>query len=61
MKEIKVSTLNENNEKLVGIETTPDIEKDKYPTVLLVHGFGVTKEEGGMLGCSFFIKGCWID
>ncbi len=48
MKETKVSILNEYNEKLVGIETTPSIEKEKYPTVLLVHGFGVTKEESGM-------------
>lgn len=48
MKEKKVSILNENNEKLVGIETTPSIEKEKYPTVILAHGFGVTKEESGM-------------
>jgi fermentation-respiration switch protein FrsA (DUF1100 family) len=48
MKETKVSILNGDNEKLIGIETTPSIEKGKYPTVLLVHGFGVTKEEGGM-------------
>ena len=48
MREIKVSILNEYNEELVGVETTPSIEKEKYPTVLLVHGFGVTKEEYGM-------------
>ncbi|MBI2583152.1 MAG: alpha/beta hydrolase [Candidatus Aenigmarchaeota archaeon] len=48
MKETKVSILNKQNEKLVGIETAPSIEEEKYPTVLLVHGFGVTKEEGGM-------------
>jgi len=48
MKETKVSILNEYNEKLVGIETAPSIEKEKYPTVILVHGFGVTKEESGM-------------
>lgn len=48
MKETKVSILNEFNEKLVGIETAPSIEKEKYPTVVLVHGFGVTKEELGM-------------
>lgn len=48
MRETKVSILNEYDEKLVGIETAPSIEKEKYPTVLLVHGFGVTKEEGGM-------------
>ena len=44
----KISTLNEHGEKLVGIETTPLVEKESYPTVILVHGFGVTKEEGGM-------------
>lgn len=48
MNETKVSILNENNEKLVGIETAPSIEKEKYPTVILAHGFGVTKEESGM-------------
>jgi len=48
MKERKVSTLNEYNEKLIGIKTIPSIKKEKHPTVLLVHGFGVTKEEGGM-------------
>jgi len=48
MGENKVSILNESNEKLIGIETIPEIEKDKYPTVILAHGFGVTKEEGGM-------------
>ena len=48
MKEMNVSILNENNEKLVGIETAPSIKKEKYPTVILAHGFGVTKEESGM-------------
>lgn len=48
MKETKVSILNKHNEKLVGIETTPSAKREKYPTVLLVHGFSVTKEEGGM-------------
>ena len=48
MTETKVSTLNENNEKLVGIKTAPSAEKEKYPTVILAHGFGVTKEESGM-------------
>lgn len=48
MKETKVSIFNENNEKLVGIKTIPLIEEEKYPTVILVHGFGVTKEESGM-------------
>lgn len=48
MQETKISVINENNEKLAGLETVPSVEKEKYPTVLLVHGFGVTKHEGGM-------------
>ncbi len=48
MKEAKISILNEFNEKLVGIETIPLVQKEKYPTIILVHGFGVTKEESGM-------------
>lgn len=48
MTEKKVSILNENNEQLIGIETIPLIAKEKYPTVILVHGFGATKEESGM-------------
>lgn len=48
MKEQKVQTKNNLGEALVGIETKPTVIQDKYPTVVLVHGFGVTKEEGGM-------------
>ena len=48
MKEIKISIQNAFNEKLVGIETIPLIKKEKFSTVILVHGFGVTKEGGGM-------------
>jgi len=48
MTETKVSILNEHNEKLVGIETVPSIKKEKYPTVILAHGFGANKEESGM-------------
>jgi len=48
MPETKVSTINKYGEKLVGIETIPATNKEKYPAVILVHGFGVTKEEGGM-------------
>jgi len=47
-KETKISILNEFGENLIGLETVPIIKKDKYPTVVLVHGFGVTKEESGM-------------
>lgn len=48
MKEIKITVTNEFGEKLVGLEATPLIEEEKYPAVVLVHGFGVTKEESGM-------------
>ena len=48
MKEAKVSVLNTQNEKLVGIETRPSIKKNKYPAIILVHGFGVDKSEYGM-------------
>ncbi len=43
---MKVSTVNKQGENLVGFMEIPG--EGKYPTVLLVHGFGVTKEEGGM-------------
>lgn len=48
MNENKVSILNKYNEKLIGLETIPTTNELKYPTVILVHGFGVTKEESGM-------------
>jgi dipeptidyl aminopeptidase/acylaminoacyl peptidase len=48
MKEEKVTTFNEFGEKLVGLETPPSINRNKYPAVILVHGFGVTKSEYGM-------------
>jgi len=48
MKESRVTILNKSDEKLVGLETLPSAEQEKYPVVILVHGFGVTKEEGGM-------------
>jgi len=47
--ERRVSTVNKSGEKLVGLETLPKTKKEKYPTVILVHGFGVTKHEDGML------------
>ena len=46
--EVKVSTQNPVGEKLVGIETTPATTREKYATVLLVHGFGATKHDGGL-------------
>lgn len=44
MPETKVSVLNEFGEKLVGVETIPEIKKDKYPMVILVHGFATGKD-----------------
>jgi len=71
MLEIKTSTLNEFNEKLVGIETVPEVKKDKYPTVILVHGFATGKDTesifsgllknliaGGFLVYRFDFSGC---
>jgi uncharacterized protein len=46
--ELKVSLVNNYNEKLVGIKSTPSEKQDKYPTVILIHGFGITKSEYGM-------------
>jgi uncharacterized protein len=45
MREIKVFTKNQNEEELVGLKTYPEIRKEKYPTVLLLHGFGMTRDE----------------
>lgn len=50
MQETKVSIKNKRGEQLVGLKTVPGERKDKYPTAVLVHGFHVTKEEGGMFG-----------
>lgn len=50
MPEIKVSVLNEFGEKLIGIETVPEIKKDKYPTVILVHGFATGKDMESIFG-----------
>ncbi len=41
----KVSVLNSRGEKLIGLCEYPKIEEIKFATVILVHGFGVTKEE----------------
>ncbi len=48
MKENKVETFNEFQEKLRGFEDVPEIILDKYPTVILAHGFGGEKTEKGM-------------
>src|SRR3989344_7341604 len=48
MKNRKVQTKNNLGEILVGLEDKPTENRNKYPTVILVHGFGATKEEDGM-------------
>lgn len=48
MREQRISIQNEYNETLVGIQTSPEVDQSKLPTVILVHGFGVTKHEGGL-------------
>jgi dipeptidyl aminopeptidase/acylaminoacyl peptidase len=42
-----VSVKNRFGETLVGFEVKPTVQKRVYPTVLLVHGFGDSKEESG--------------
>lgn len=70
MNETKIFFLNKRNEKLTGIETFPDTKKEKYPTIVLVHGFGVSKNAAwfeeisiklsrqGFLVCRFDFSGC---
>ncbi|NOQ56183.1 MAG: hypothetical protein GQ477_05260 [Nanohaloarchaea archaeon] len=48
MAEFKISIKNDSGETLSGLRAVPDIKKDKYPAVILVHGFGVTKHEYGL-------------
>ncbi len=48
MKENKVEILNNFHEKLKGIENAPEAALDKYPTVILTHGFAAEKTEEGM-------------
>ncbi|HBG81890.1 TPA: hypothetical protein DDW69_03550 [candidate division CPR2 bacterium] len=48
MQEQKVTITNKYGEKLVGLKTIPNEVKDKYPTVVLVHGFNIDKREGGL-------------
>lgn len=48
MNEIVVSFVSSHGEKLVGRKTLPLSEGKKFPAVLLVHGFGVDKDEFGM-------------
>ena len=48
MTEKKVYTKNKHSEKLIGIKTTPTIQKNKYPAVILVQWFWVEKNEWWM-------------
>lgn len=48
MKENKIETFNEFHEKLRGLEDLPEVFLDKYPTVILAHGFAAEKTEKGM-------------
>lgn len=48
MKENKVETINEFKERLIGLENIPNTDLEKYPTVILAHGFGGDKKEVGM-------------
>ncbi|MFH0853410.1 MAG: alpha/beta fold hydrolase [bacterium] len=50
MTEQRVYTINQQGEKLAGLMSIPDRQSDKYPAVILVHGFGVSYEEGGYFG-----------
>ena len=44
----KVFVQNKRNEKLAGLRDLPASSRNKYPTVVLVHGFGGNKTEYGM-------------
>ncbi len=44
----KVFIQNKRNEKLAGLRDLSTSRRDKYPTVILVHGFGGNKTEYGM-------------
>lgn len=48
MTEQKVKIENDSRETLVGVETLPSEKKEKYPVMILVHGFAYYKEEDGM-------------
>ncbi len=55
MPEAQVAVLNEFGERLFGLVNTPRVKKAKYPTVVLVHGFGSDNEQyglfDGLAGC----------
>ncbi|MFZ5955498.1 MAG: alpha/beta hydrolase [Nanoarchaeota archaeon] len=48
MIENKIFTYNSQKEKLCGIESIPDSYKEKYPAVIMVHGFHSSRDEKGM-------------
>jgi len=48
MRDTKIFTFNKEDEKLAGLMAMPSVKKKIYPTVILVHGFDVTKEEYGL-------------
>lgn len=44
----KVFIQNKKNEKLADLRDLPTLEQAKFPTIVLVHGFGANKTEYGM-------------
>lgn len=44
----KVFIQNNRNETLAGLRNAPVDKRDKFPTIILVHGFGASKSEHGM-------------
>ncbi|HVZ12468.1 MAG TPA: alpha/beta hydrolase [Patescibacteria group bacterium] len=48
MAETKVQIKNKSGETLVGVEVLPDEKRDKYPVVIMAHGFAYFKEEDGL-------------
>lgn len=46
--EQKIQVKNKYGETLVGVEVLPKEKKDKYPAVVMAHGFAYFKEEDGI-------------
>jgi len=44
----EIFTYNQYKEKLRGQVNTPDIQKNKYPAIILTHGFGTNRHEKSM-------------
>ncbi len=51
----KLTIKNNSGETLVGFTSRPETQQEKYPAIILAHGFGVTKYEGGMFDEITFI------